>query len=151
MAYHPKLPIVYFSNEQHLGVSVYEQAKSGQLRIRQVCDAVDPGESKEGLSSSDIVMSSNGKFLFAGIRGHQRDFDWISRYQVKPNGEVELLGLTPADKIPWGLAFSPDGSHLLVTAFQGGTITAYRFGVDGILTRVASLDCPEQISDLVTR
>ena len=151
MAYHPKLPIVYFSNEQHLGVSVYEQAKSGQLRIRQVCDAVDPGESKEGLSSSDIVVSSNGKFLFAGIRGHQRDFDWISRYQVKPNGEVELLGLTPADKIPWGLAFSPDGSHLLVTAFQGGTITAYRFGVDGNLTRVASLDCPEQISDLVTR
>lgn len=99
VAYHPKLPIAYFSNEQHLGVSVYDMAASGQLKIRQVCDAVDASVVKEGLSSSDILITPDGKFLFAGIRGHSRDFDWVSPYQVLENGELKHLGLTPADKI----------------------------------------------------
>ncbi|MEK6234691.1 MAG: lactonase family protein, partial [Planctomycetales bacterium] len=108
MAYHPSKPIAYFSNEQHLGVSVYDVQKSGALKLRQVCDAVNKNETKDGVSSSDVAITPDGRFLFAGIRGHKRDFDWISRYRVKSNGEVELLGLTPADKIPWGLALSPD-------------------------------------------
>ncbi len=151
MAYHPKLPIVYFSNEQHLGVSVYEKKQRGQLILRQVCDAVDQNEPKEGVSSSDIAITSDGRFLFAGIRGHQRDFDWISRYKILENGEVEFLGLTPVDKIPWGLALSPDGRFLMVTAFKGATLTAFQVGEDGSLTKAASLPIDENISDIVTR
>jgi 6-phosphogluconolactonase len=151
MAYHPKMPIVYFSNEQHLGVSVYEVQKFGGLKIRQVCDAVNKAESKDGVSSSDIAITSDGRFLFAGIRGHKRDFDWISRYRVKSNGEVKLLGLTPADKIPWGLTFSPDSRYLLATAFQGATLTAFRISDNGDLKKVANLKWPKNITDLVTR
>ena len=151
MAYHPSKPIVYFSNEQHLGVSVYEKQKSGALTVRQVCDAVDKDETKDGVSSSDIVITPDGRLLFAGIRGHKRDFDWISRYRVKSNGEVELLGLTPADKIPWGLTLSPDGRFLLATAFQGATLTAFKIGDDGNLTRTGSLEWDKNISDVVTR
>ena len=151
LAFHPKLPFVYFSNEQHLGVSVYQRAESGQLTIRQVCDAVPASESKDGISSSDIVITPDGRFLFAGIRGHSRPFDWISRYRILENGEVALLGLTPADKIPWGFALSPDGSFLIVSAFDGATLTAYRIGETGDLSKVASLVCDKNISDLVTR
>lgn len=151
MAYHPKKPIVYFSNEQHLGVSVYEMQKSGGLKVRQVCDAVGKDEPKQGISSSDILITPDGRFLFAGIRGHKRDFDWISRYRVKSSGEAELLGLTPADKIPWGLALSPCGRYLLATAFQGATLTAFRIGDEGDLTKVASLKWDKNISDLVAR
>lgn len=150
MAYHPTLPIVYFSNEQHLGVSVYEKQDSGQLKLRQVCDAVASNEPKDGVSSSDILVTPDGRFVFAGIRGHQRDFDWISRYRVLPNGELKLLGLTPADRIPWGLTLSPDGRFLLVTAFQGETLTAFEISNSGDLTRAASLPWDKQISDLVT-
>jgi len=151
MAYHPTLPVAYFSNEQHLGVSVYERLDSGQLKLRQVCDAVPDNEPKDGVSSSDILITPDGRFAFAGIRGHQRDFDWISRYRVKENGELELLGLTPADKIPWGLTLSPDGRYLLATAFQGGTLTAFEIQQNGDLVRVASLSWDKQITDLVTR
>ena len=151
MAYHPSKPIAYFSNEQHLGVSVYDMEKSGALKLRQVCDAVDKDERKQGISSSDIVITPDGRFLFAGIRGHQRDFDWISRYRVKPNGDVELLGLTPADKIPWGLALSPNGRYLLATAYEGATLLAFRIGDDGDVTRVGSFTWDKNISDLVTR
>ena len=151
MAYHPNKPIVYFSNEQHLGVSAYDIEKSGALSLRQVCDSVDEDEPKQGVSSSDIAITPDARFLFAGIRGHQRDFDWISRYRIKPNGDVELLGLTPADKIPWGLALSPDGRYLLVSAYQGATLTAFRIGDDGNLTKAANLTWDKNISDLVTR
>lgn len=151
MAYHPKKPIVYFSNEQHLGVSAYDITRSGALKLRQVCDAVGKDQPKEGVSSSDILITPDGRFLFAGIRGHQRDFDWISRYRIKPSGDVELLGLTPAGKIPWGLALSPDGRYLLVTAFQGATLTAYRIGAKGELKQAAQLNWDKNITDLVTR
>lgn len=151
LAYHPNLPIAYFSNEQHLGVSVYDRSDAGTLTLRQICDAVPASEPKEGLSSSDIVITPDGRFLYAGIRGHSRDFDWISRYRIRENGEVELLGLTPADKIPWGFALSPDGAHLVVSAFEGATITAYRIGETGELTKAGSVACDKNISDLVTR
>ncbi|MEM7011237.1 MAG: beta-propeller fold lactonase family protein [Verrucomicrobiota bacterium] len=151
MAYHPEKPFVYFSNEQHLGVSVYEQAADGTLSIRQVCDAVGEDQSKDGVSSSDILITPDGRFLFAGIRGHRQDFDRISRYRVEDDGTVELLGLTPADKIPWGLTLSPDGKYLIASAFQGATLTAYRIGEDGDLTKAASIACDKQITDLVTR
>jgi 6-phosphogluconolactonase len=151
MAYHPSLPVAYFSNEQHLGVSVYDRNAGGRLKFRNVCDAFPESEPKEGISSSDIVITPDGRFIFAGIRGHSRAFDWIARYRVLPNGDLTLLGLTPADKIPWGLALSPDGAHLAVTAFNGGTITVYRVGADGELAKAASLPCDKNISDIVTR
>ena len=151
IAYHPQLPRVYFSNEQHLGVSVYDKQPDGQLKLRQVCDAIDPSVSKQGLSSSDIVITADGRYLFAGIRGHTREFDWIARYRVRDEGDVEFLGLTPADKIPWGLALSPDGRYLLVTAFEGGTLTAYTVDDSGQLRVAARMTCDTKISDLVTR
>ena len=151
MAYHTTLPVVYFSNEQNLGVSVYDRDPDGRLKFRKVCDAVTADESKEGISSSDLVMTPDGRFLFAGIRGHQREFDWITRYRIAENGDISLLGRTPADKIPWGFTLSPKGEFLFVTAFNGATITAYKVGEDGSLAKAASIPCDKNISDIVAR
>ena len=151
MAYHPALPVVYFSNEQNLGVSVYDRDNEGRLKFRNVCDAVTADEPKEGISSSDIGITPDGRFLFAGIRGHQRDFDWITRYRIAENGNISLIGRTPADKIPWGFTLSPKGEFLFVTAFNGATINAYKVGKDGSLDKVASLPCDKNISDIVAR
>ncbi len=151
MAYHPTEPIVYFSNEQHLGVSAYDIQKSGALKLRQICDAIGKDESKEGVSASDIVLTPDGRFLFVGIRGHTRPFDWISRYRIKDHGELEFLGLTPADKIPWGFALSPDAHYLLVTAYDGATLTAFKLSDTGDLTKVGSLAWDKNISAIATR
>lgn len=151
MAYHPSRPLVFFSNEQHLGVSSYDIEKSGQLKVRQVCDAFGPEVSKEGVSASDIVITPDGRFLFTGIRGHTRPFDHIARYHVKDDSSVEFLGLTPADKIPWGLALSPDSRYLLATAYDGATLTAYRISQTGDLAKAGSLAWEKNISAIVTR
>lgn len=151
LVYHPTLPVVYFSNEQHIGVSVYDRDAEGRLQFREVCEAVTPDESKEGISSSDIVITPDGRYLFAGIRGGQRDFDWITRYRIDDKGGITLIGRTPADKTPWGFTLSPEGKFLFVTAFKGATITAYLVGDDGSLEKAGSIPCDEGITDVVTR
>jgi len=61
IVYHPTLPVAYFSNEQSLGVSVYDRdTQSGQLKFHSVCEAVSSDEPTEGFSSSDIVITPDG-------------------------------------------------------------------------------------------
>ncbi len=151
LVYHPTLPMVYFTNEQGLGLSTYERLSNGQLALRQDIAILPEGISKEGLSASDLEITPDGKFVFAGLRGHSQDFDRIARYRVGEDGQAELLGLTPTDKIPWGLALSPDGEYLLVSATTGATLSAYRITIEGGLEKAASLSWDAEISDLLTR
>ena len=150
LVYHPTLPMVYFTNEQGIGLSTYERRPDGQLVLRQDIPVLPEGMSKKGLSASDLEITPDGKFIFAGLRGHSQDFDRITRYRVRENGEAELLGLTPTNKIPWGLVISPDGKYLLVSASTGATLTAYRITAEGGLEKAASLSWDAGISDLVT-
>jgi 6-phosphogluconolactonase (cycloisomerase 2 family) len=107
--------------------------------------------SKIGLSASDLLITPDGKFLYAGLRGHRQDFDRISRYRVLEDGKAKFLGLTEADQVPWGLTLSPDGNFLLVSATTGASLAAYRISEDGNLKRVATLAWDERMSDLVAR
>ena len=107
--------------------------------------------SKIVLSASDLLITPDGKFLFAGLRGHRQDFDRISRYRVLENGKAEFIGLTEADKIPWGLTLSPDSKFLLVSATTGASLRAYRISPNGSLKKVTSLAWDPGMSDLVTR
>ncbi len=151
LAYHPKLPLLYFSEEQGLGVSTYRRdAESGQLTFVASANANGDDAPKEGVSASDIAMTPNAKFLYTGIRGHKHEYDYLAGYAIGDDGSLEPLGLTATEKIPWGLAVSPDGQHLVVTAFQGAKILVYRIGEDGSLKEVASLPVDEGISDVET-
>lgn len=151
MAYHPTLPVAYFSNEQRVGVTVYDREDSGQLVLKQICDAMAQKQPRDGVSSSDIVITPDGRFVYIGVRGAKQNLDRIARYRVLEEGELQFLGLTAADETPWGLALSPDGRLLFVSAFRGETLTAYSIGYDGALTKAATLPWPKQISDLICR
>jgi 6-phosphogluconolactonase (cycloisomerase 2 family) len=151
LVYHPRLPMVYFTNEQGIGLSTYQRHADGQLSLRQDIAILPEGMSKEGLSASDLAITPDGKFVFAGLRGHSQDFDRIARYRVGEDGQAELLGLTAADRIPWGLTLSPDGEYLLVSAYTGATLTAYRITTAGELEKAASLSWDAEIADLLTR
>lgn len=155
IAYHPTLPIVYFSNEQGIGASVYQRVlASGQLTLRQIVDVVSENQRPEsGASASDCLLSPDGKFLFTGQRSSNEAAlpNGINRYRVASDGSLEHLGLTPTGEIPWGLAFSPDGNVLLATAFGSGILHAFRLTKQGELTPVATLPIDKRISDLVTR
>lgn len=150
MAYHPTLPVAYFSEEQGLGVSIYDRAEDGQLTLRDRQRAVPDDAPEEGVSSSDILLMPGGTFLYAGIRGHQHDYDFIAGYAVQDDGGLKPIGLTKADKIPWGLTSSPDGNYVIATGFGSGTLMVFKVEDDGSLTRAADLEWDEKISDVVT-
>ena len=151
MAYHPTHPKVYFSNEQGVGLSVYDRKPDGQLKFSQNVEVLPQGMSTDGLSASDLVITPDGKFLFGGLRGAKQNFDHINRYQVLENGAVKFLGLTKADEVPWGLALSPCGTYLLVSATKGATLRAYQIAEDGDLAEAGKLDWDPGISDLEAR
>ncbi|NNE93670.1 MAG: beta-propeller fold lactonase family protein [Verrucomicrobiales bacterium] len=151
LAYHPKLPLLYFSEEQGLGVSIYKRAEDGQLAYWKSASAVGDGAPEDGVSASDILMTPNGKFVYTGIRGHKHDFDFIAGYAVQDDGNLKPLKLTATEKIPWGLAVTKDSRFLVVTAFKGGKILAYQIGEDGALTQAAELAVDENISDVEIR
>ncbi len=150
IAYHPSLPLVYFSNEQHVGVSVYDQASTGQLTFKQLCDVIPDRESKVGLSASDIVITPQAKFLFSAIRGRRQNFDRVVGYRVQDDGTLSLLGFTETEGVPWGMTLSPCGRYLLVSCFEGESLLAYEIAYDGSLRKVGRLQLPRYISDLVT-
>ena len=150
MAYHPTKPYVYFSNEQHVGVSVYKKGSDGQLVNVQVCDTTGIELPEDGRSASDIVITPDGKYLFTGLRAARHGLDQVSRWAVQKDGLVKHLGLTKADEVPWGMAISPGGEYLVVTGFGSGTLMVFRIEADGDLTRVATMDWDPKISDVIT-
>lgn len=139
VAFHPTRPLVFFSNEQHLGATSYRMAKDGRLSLVQVCN---PGELKsaDGLFASDIAITPDGRFLFVAVRDFANDKrHGIHRYEIQESGQLVHLGEVGADAIPWGLNLSPDGSLLLVSAAHGETLSAYEIGRAGELTRCSSI------------
>jgi hypothetical protein len=132
-------------------LSAYDIEKTGVLRLRQICASLPKDTPKDGASASDIVLSLDGRFLFCGIRGRTPEFNEIARYRVKEGGDLEFLGLTPADKIPWGFALSPDGRFLMVAAYEGATLKAYQISERGELKEVGSLAWDKNIMSIVTR
>ena len=151
LAYHPKLPLVYFSEEQGLGVSIYLRNKDGRLTFWKSARAVGDDAPSDGVSSSDILLTPDGRFIFAGIRGHKHDFDFIAGYAVQKDGDLRPIGLTPAEKIPWGMTTSPDGRYVVVTGFGEGILTVYQIGDQGKLNRAAQIQIDKKVSDVVTR
>ena len=151
LVYHPRLPLVYFSEEQGLGVSIYRRAEDGRLSLWQRSRAVPADAPASGVTSSDIVITPDGRHLYAGIRGHDHAYDFIACYAVGEDGSLAPRGLVPADKIPWGMAVSPDGRYLAVTGFNSATLMVYAIAADGSLTRAATLPWDERITDVIVR
>jgi len=148
VAFHPSKPFVFFSNEQHLGATSFRIASDGQLKLINACE---PGTLKpaQGIAASDIEITPDGQFLFVGVRDFAKgQIDAIHRYAVAGDGKLTHLGQTDADAIPWGLQMAPDHRHLLVTAAQGETLTAYRIDARGGLHKEASIKWGKMVRDI---
>lgn len=138
IAYHPKLPIAYFSNEQQLGVSAYKIGKDGQLSDIQHATTIarrHPFEKgKRSLHASDILLSHNGKHLFIALRDFISEEDSIFTFRIEADGRLSQTARTPVGDIPWKLALSPDGHNLLVSEITESTLSIFTIQPNGSLT-----------------
>lgn len=153
VVYHPTLPLAYFSNEQQLGVSVYQIADNGQLSALQHATTVprrapfDKG--KRDLSASSIVVSPDGTRLFVAMRDFTGDEDSVFTFRVESDGKLSLLSRSKVGDVPVRLLMSPTGSHLLISESGESLLSAYSVGDDGVLTRAASIELPGGSRDMV--
>ena len=152
-AYHPTLPLVYFSNEQQLGVSVFRIASGGQLDDLQHAVTMprrSPFEQgKRDLHASDLVIAPNGKRLFVAVRDFQGNEDSVLTFDVRDDGKLSLLARTRVGDIPWKVDLSPDGELLFVSASQDRKLGIFRVQADGRLTEAAEFDWKMSVRDMV--
>ena len=151
VAYHPTLPLAYFSEEQGLGVSVYERASDGRLTLRSRPRPKPEVAPAPPLAGADIVLTPDAKHLFMSIRDFAGDTDLIARYRVAADGSLEPLPGTPADDVPWGMAVSADGRFLAITNYGSKKLMVYRIDAEGGLERISTVDVEDRIMDVVVR
>jgi 6-phosphogluconolactonase (cycloisomerase 2 family) len=149
--YHPRLPLVYFSEQKSLGVSVYRRAADGRLSFWQRSRAVPADAPATRMSSSDLEITPDGRHLYAGIRGAGDAPNAIACYAVADDGSLAPRGLVSADRIPWGMTLSPDGRFLAVTGYEVGSLVLYAIAADGSIHRAATLACDKHITDIIAR
>ena len=153
VAYHPSLPIAYFSNEQQLGVSVYEIADNGQLTGIQHAQTMPRRspfvQGKRGMHASDVVIAPDGKLLFVAVRDFIASEDSVFAFRVGEDGKLSLASRSKVGDIPWKLALSPDGQHLVVSESGDQTLSIWKVLEDGTLQKVLGIDWGSAVRDMV--
>lgn len=155
IAFHPKLPVVYFSNEQQLGVSGYRIKENGQLVPLQHAMTI-PRRSpyKAGvrdMHASDVAVTHDGKFLFLALRDFVSDEDSVFVFKVVKDGSLRFVSRKRVGDIPWCMSVSPDNSYLLVSESRDKTLAVFSIQQDGFLGKAVRMDWGSMVRDMVVQ
>jgi 6-phosphogluconolactonase len=122
LAFHPKLPMAYFDNEQGSSVTAYRlNAETGLISPQQTLPTL-PEDFNKSNSCAHLEISPDGRFLYAANRGH----DSLAGYEVDATtGRLTSLGQTPTEATPRSFNISPDGKFLYAAGQSSGKLAAY--------------------------
>ena len=107
--FHPNGRWLYSIQEERSTIVLFDyDARAGQLTARQTVSTLPPGFAGSNFCS-EILVSNNGKFVYAGNRLH----DSIGIFSVGPNGDLTFIGeeWTRGD-YPRSFNFDPTGRYL---------------------------------------
>ena len=121
--FHPRLNILYFSNEQGCSVTGYHlDPQSGTLRPFQTVSTL-PADFKGQNSCSQIRITPSGKFLYAPNRGHNS----IAGFSVDAaSGRLTAIGQTPTERVPRAFSLDMEGKFLYSAGLESGLLASYR-------------------------
>jgi len=129
---------LFVSAELSCEVLVYAMGKTPTL-IQQI-STIPPGFEEENTASA-IALSSDGRFLYVGNRGH----DSIAVFSVK-EGWLSRHSWCYTERTPWDFALSGDERFLIAANTGSNSVTVYpRDGESGELGKLAhriSVDRP---------
>jgi 6-phosphogluconolactonase len=115
---------IYVINEMGCSVSRFQMDAKGRLYPFETVSAL-PAEVplKENYTSAEILVSPDGKFVYATIRGH----DSISVFAVDAtSGKLSFLQNLPCGgKGPRGLGLDPTGRWLIAANQQSGNVVEF--------------------------
>ncbi len=122
-AFHPNGRWLFSIQEEGATVVRFDyDAKAGRLTARQTVSTL-PSEFAGSNFCSEILVSADGKFVYAGNRLH----DSIGILSVGPTGELKLVGeeWTRGD-YPRSFAFDPAGEFLYCCNQRADNIAVFR-------------------------
>ena len=136
LAFHPKLPIVYFDDEKGDSVTAYAFNKTtGQLKAFHTASTLPKDFDGAKNTCADIEITRDGKFIYASNRGHNS----IAAFAVDTKtGKLKSLGQFPTGNIPRSFNLSPDNQWLIAAGQRSHDLHTYRRNPKtGALTKVS--------------
>jgi len=131
-AFHPNGHWLYLLEEEASVVAFYHfDPETGELKWQQQLSMLPPGFAGTSFGS-EIVISPDGKFLYAANRLH----DTIAMFAVGADGRMRKMGETPTSgDYPRHCGIDPTGNFLLVCNQKSDAIVTFRRNkVTGLLT-----------------
>ncbi len=135
MAFHPTLNVAYTINETAKTVSslTFDPA-TGKLSNPKTQSGLPPNTSFNGGSGAHVLVSPDGKLVFASIRGHNS----ITSYTVNAtDGTLTYAFNRTAGgtiKTPRDFAIDPTGKYLIVANQDSASVVVLQIAADGSMT-----------------
>ena len=129
--FHPRLDILYFSDEQGCSVTAYRlDTSNGTLTSFQTVSTL-PDDYRETNSCSQIQITPSGKFLYAPNRGHNS----IASFAVdEVSGRLTATGRVSTEPVPRAFSLDPQGRFVFAAGLESGRLASYRVNADtGVL------------------
>jgi len=139
MAFHPTLNVAYTINETAKTVSslTYDPA-TGKLSDPKTQSGLPPNTTFNGGSGAHILVSPDGKLVFASIRGHNS----ITSYKVNPaDGTLTYAANQQAGgmiRTPRNFGIDPTGKYLIVANQDSANVVVLQIAADGTMTLVGT-------------
>jgi 6-phosphogluconolactonase len=123
LAFHPTGETVYVLNELNNTVARFAYEPSGNLRPLQTITTLPTTYEGEN-TTAEIVVSPNGRFVYASNRGH----DSIAVFRIdQVTGELVSAGhVSTRGRTPRNFALTPDGQWLLAANQGSDSVVLFR-------------------------
>jgi len=145
LALHPSGRFAYLINELDCTITsfVYDATK-GVLSDPKTLPTLPEGAATKGTSGAHVLVSPNGKFVYASNRGN----DTLAIFAADPqNGQLKLVGHETGGgdiKVPRDFTLDPSGKFLLAANQQkAGTVIVFRCSTErGTLEKLETIKVP---------
>jgi len=137
LVFSPEGTHVYVVNEMTCTLSAFSwDASRGTLDARETISLLPPGAEVAGsFSAAAIVISPDGRFVFATVRGH----DSVSVFATGADGALSLVENVPCGgETPRGLGIDPTGRWLLIGNQRSNSVAV--FEIDAATGRLTATE-----------
>jgi len=132
LAWHPKQPIAYVSNEQGSSVTAYRLNPADGLLTPGATRSTIPASFSGSNSCAEIKVHPTGKFLYVSNRGH----DSLAVLRINDTGdELTSVAIEPTEQTPRSFDVEPEGRFLISVGEGSGQLAVHR--IDGETGRLA--------------
>ena len=137
LIFHPEMNIAYSTQERvnpGVGVWKWDPAK-GQLKFLQ--EIMSNKETTGSLTTADLHMSPDNKYLYASLRDKNKKQDAILLYKIKTDGTLQYVNRFPCENIPRSFCLNKTGDFLYVAGQRADMMGVYKINkANGHLSKV---------------